>query len=227
VKQNRILASGAALVVAAALPAPALAGGRPPRVTIRIEGRTRTLLAATAVRAAATAVRRGRHWCRASSALGALDRAVGGRWSGSWLPGRGFAPTTILGETASYNRTHGHFEVFTDHVMTSAGLCTIRLRGGEQILLADVPGDSAEFPLVLRAVSHAFARRSVTVTVFGYDARGDAHRLAGATVRLGSSRVTTGPGGTALLWPAKAGTYTLRASKPGYVRDEAKLAVRL
>jgi hypothetical protein len=56
------------------------------------------------------------------------------------------------------------------------------------------------------------------VTVRGYDDNGDGVRVAGATVRLGGATAITGADGVATLAaPAAAGSYRVRAEKPGAV----------
>jgi hypothetical protein len=57
----------------------------------------------------------------------------------------------------------------------------------------------------------------LSVTVRGYDDNGDGVRVAGALVRLGESAALTGADGVATLTAPAAGTYRLRAEKPGAV----------
>src|SRR5437588_3339979 len=90
-KQNKLLAGGGAmLVLALALGSTALgAVVRPsgPRVTVRVEGLSRTLLGTTTVRPHAGSLTRfgapnGK--CSDRSAAGALDAATHHSWKGIW-----------------------------------------------------------------------------------------------------------------------------------------------
>ena len=57
----------------------------------------------------------------------------------------------------------------------------------------------------------------LSVSVRGYDDNGDGVRVAGALVRLGEAAALTGADGVATLTAPAAGTYRLRAEKPGAV----------
>jgi hypothetical protein len=87
-----------------------------------------------------------------------------------------------------------------------------------------VPAAST-YPLALRAPSHATAGRAFVVKVIGYP-NGHARALAGASVTAGSEHATTSSAGTVRLTDDRAGRLTVRADKPGYIRDEATVTVR-
>ena len=70
----------AGLLAALVLAAPAAAA--PANVTVRVEGEAHTLVPRTAVTTSITPVGKdGINTCSGTSALGALDRAVGGDWA--------------------------------------------------------------------------------------------------------------------------------------------------
>lgn len=215
---------GAALTLALAPGASAATG-----VTVRVEGAKRTLLPATATGTRGPAVVRGGHRCPGSSAMGALDRATHGRWSGTYFAGLGFEPMKILGETATFARTKSYFEFFVNHVAASVGLCSQRLHRGQEILLAAVPATGTEYPLGLRAAKTARVGHAVRLSVVAYNARGNARRLAGPTItvsrRGGGSGATVSSSARSVTF-SRPGTYVVRAGAKGYIRDEVTIKVR-
>jgi hypothetical protein len=64
------------------------------------------------------------------------------------------------------------------------------------------------------------AGQPLRVTVRGYDDAGRGVPVAGATVRLGSARAVSGPGGAAtVVAPARRGSARLSATMEGMVRS--------
>jgi hypothetical protein len=221
-KHKTMLAPAAALLALAASAAPAAAA-----VSIRVEGKTRTLLQTKSYAKVSGTVRKAGHTCPGDTVAGLLSVATRNRWSGTWYSSfNDFEVTKILGELDSYTGTKSYWELFVNNRVASAGVCSTTLTRNEHVLFAAVPATGTEYPLGIRAVTHTTAHGSVTVTVVRYDAKGKAHPLRGATVTLGKAKVTTGAAGTAVLHPTKAGKYTIRAAKAGYIRDEATLQVR-
>ena len=97
---KKISTGALAALLATALLAPP-ADAAPANVTVRVEGAAQTLLLRSAVRTTdVPVVKDGTNSCTGTSALGALDRAVGGDWDGYWGgAGFGYAVETIKGET--------------------------------------------------------------------------------------------------------------------------------
>lgn len=220
-----LLASAAVLALAGS----ALAGTSPPKVTVRIEGKSQTLLTATTVGAAGGVLRKGGHSCSSNSGAGALQAATKGAWSGSWSKSLSdWEVTKILGETDNYDTTHSYWEVFVNNVAASTGICGIKpLHSGEQILVAAVgASESPADPLGLQLPSTATAQKRFTAKVVYYNAKGQPKPLAGATVAFpGHTTKTNAHGETESLIPASAGSFVLRAYKQGYIRTEATLKV--
>jgi hypothetical protein len=216
---QKVLALGGALAVigAAAASSAAAAGAS---VTVRIEGRGKTLLQATAVHTHGGVVKVGGHACAAAKGAGAVSQAVHGAWAGKWFS-FGFEATRILGETDDYNKTHSYWELFVDNVASQSGICDVTLHRGEQILFAAVPATGTEYPLAVSAPSHVSAGHAFAVTVRAFDARGKARPLAGATV----GGQTTDRRGTATITLTRAGKVTLTATSKGYIRAEAQVRV--
>jgi hypothetical protein len=226
-----MIASGAAVlacsIAAAAAPA-AVAGASLPKVTVRIEGKAQTLLAATTVQTRSGSITKGgapTGACPASSAQGALNVATKGNWSGSWSTTyKEYFVTKILGDKES--GTKDYWEIFVDNVAASAGACDIQLHSGEQLLFAVVPVTGPTiYPLGVEIPSVIVVGRPFDVRVVYYNARGKARPLAGAKVAVGSHSGPTNSRGEISLTGSHTGTFTLQASAKGYIRDEVQIHV--
>ena len=214
--RTKTLAAGSALlasVTALTLAGAAIAGSHAQALTVRIEGKSTTLLAARTVALSGGQLTRGGHSCPSDSGAGALNRATKGSWSGSWSTSYSdWEVTKILGETDSYDATKSYWEVFVNDVPASSGICAIKLRAGERILFAAVganetPGD----PLGLKLPSSAQAGKPFTAKVVYYNAKGRAYPLAGATVAFAGRTVKTNARGeTPSLTAGAAGTKCCR-----------------
>ena len=212
---KRLLALAGALTLAAAMPAAATAT----KVSVRIEGKRKTLLTTTTVQTRSGSVRIGGQSC-ASSAAAAVGLATHNAWGGKWFS-FGFEVTRILGETDNYSTTNSYWELFVDNVAAQSGICDVKVHPGEQLLFAAVPAAGTEYPLELNAPSHAGIGTAFTVTVKGFDAHGKAKPLAGATV---DGHKTDSHGATTVTL-ASAGKTTLTATAKGYIRAEAQVRV--
>lgn len=228
-------ATGGAVVALAALgssatgkPAARTAAAGIP-VSVRIEGDTKTLLPATTVSPGSAVVKKGAHSCAGNTAAGALNVATHGRWSGKWYSGLGFEVTKIDGEDDEYTSTHSYWELFVNNVASSVGMCSEKLRRGDQILFAAVAGKGTEYPLVLSLLSKPKAGKPVKVKVV-YFKKHKATPLAGVTVTAAgisaepvpndSVSAKTNSQGIATLTVRRAGLTEFSASKKLYVRAE-------
>lgn len=220
-----VLACAAALT--AALVATAIAAGVPPKVTgspkvtIRIEGSTRTLLATTTVRVPSrgSIVKDGapKGKCPAASAAGVLNVASKGRWSGSWSSKYDdYLITKILGDTESGSTSY--WEILLDNVAASTGACEIKLHTGNRLVFAAVPLSGKGYPLATNVPTRTTAGRPFRVTIVYYNAKGARRPIAGATVTIGRLKRKTDARGVATFTVTHAGKITIRASKAGYVR---------
>jgi hypothetical protein len=95
-----------------------------------------------------------------------------------------------------------------------------KLRAGQRVLWFWCVKDASD--QCQRTLATASARAvppgaALTVTVRGYDEAGKGVVVAGATVRLGGAVAVTDAGGVATLTAPAAGTYRVRATKPGMV----------
>jgi hypothetical protein len=210
----RNLAPLGAVVALACAPSAQAAGGTP--VTVRVEGKSRTLVAAKVVHVKSGWLTRygaPTGACSTASAAGALDVATHHRWGGSFKSSFGdYEILSILGEKTDF--VTRYWEMFVGHVMAPLGACNTKAHRGEQLMFVDVPlSDSAVYPLaILGAPRHATAGHAFTVKVVYYDLKGKAHALAGAVVSArGLAGVTTDAHGKATITPAKAGRLDLNA----------------
>jgi len=208
----------AGLVAATLLAAPALAG---PTVTVRIEGQAGTLLERTQVTLPDTPppVAGCQRWTPAA----AIEQATKGNWD------RQEFVSTILGESHTFTQNDywAEWVDFGSGYRFGSGICTDVLEDGDEVLeIADVASAAfgpTRFPLDLEGVPAAVQTGTpVTVTVVSYlteGAVGTGTRtpVAGATVSGGGASAVTGAGGTAVLRFAQAGTFAVKAAKPGSV----------
>jgi len=212
--------AGATALVAVLVVA-AVAAASAPKVTIRIEGGKRTLLATTTVQAPSSGsiTKNGapKGKCPADSAAGVLNAATKGNWSGSWSSKYGdYLITKILGDTESGKTSY--WEILVNNVAAETGVCEIKLRPGDRLLFAVVSVKATGYPLAITAPAHAKPGKPFNVKVVDYNGKGHAVALAGAVVKDGHASVKTNAKGIAKLTDAKAGKLILGASKTGYVR---------
>lgn len=231
----------ATLVVSGLVAAPAQAG--PANVTVRVEGESQTLVPRSAVRTNEIAVtKNGTDACTGTSALGALNQAVGGDWNGPWGgPGFGYAVETIRGEThndpfpADPAR---YWSFWVNYSFQQQGLCGTELQEGDDVLMfVDCYSDpannfcSALTPLRIGGVPGNVAPGApVTVRVeeftVAYDTGNTTPEPAeDVTLRAAGRTVTTGADGTAQLSFSSPGAVSIEASKPGRVRTAALTCV--
>ncbi len=204
----------------------ALGAASGPKVTVRIEGAKRTLLASATVRVPAggwvtkDGAPKGR--CPADSAAGALNVATHGAWSGSWSSKYDdYLITKILGDAERGRKAY--WEILANNVAASTGACAIKLHPGEGLLFAVMPLRGTGYPLVIRAPRSATVGAAMKITVDYVNGKGASVPLAGARVSAPhATSKRTNAKGVATLRPRHAGNVILRARKPGYVRAAAR-----
>jgi hypothetical protein len=217
-------------VIALVAVATAVAAGSGPKVTIRIEGAKRTLLATKTVEvpASGSIMRFGAPTgaCPAASATGVLNVATKGSWSGTWDSKYNdyFPVSTILGDTENVSKSY--FEILVNNVPASTGPCEIKLKAGDQLLFGAVPLSGKGYPLVIKAPTTARAGAPLKVTVDAVNGKGKSAPLTGATVTGSGATATTNTKGVATVTPKHVGKLTLGASKAGDIRA-ATVTVRV
>jgi hypothetical protein len=213
---------GVAAVLALALSAPAL--GATSAVTVRVEGLKHTLLPATVAHAEPGSITKGgtpAGTCPGSSGAGYFDNATHHNWKGSYSSGLGTAITSVLGETHSFT-SPDYWSVWVDNRFATAGLCDLKLKPGDQLLLAPAPVKGTTHPIILTAPARAKAGTPFSVKA-SYIKKGPATPLAG--VKVTDGQAVTGKQGVASVTVPKAGKVTLVATLKGYIRAEATVTV--
>jgi hypothetical protein len=223
-KRIRIVAVAAAPAAAAALfAAPALAGAQT-KVSWRVEGASKTVLAAktVAVPTGGSITKGGtpKGACPANTAAGAFNVATGGNWGGTYSSGLGVEVTKILGESAVFSKGR-YWEFFINNHAASVGICDQKVKASDQLLFASVPAKGApEFPIVISAPARAGVGSSFQVKASYYPTKSKtAKPLAG--VSFTGVKGTTNAKGVVSVTATKAGKLSLVGSKSGEIRSAA------
>jgi hypothetical protein len=218
----------AGILALSALAAPAaLAAG--PKVSVRVEGAKKTLLAPKTVTLSGKSVP-GNAECGPTSAGAAIDQATNGSWD------RGSFVTTLLGESHDYSQNDFWAEWIDrgQGYKYGGGVCADQLEAGDQVLMLvdQAPygeGSDAEVPLNLKGIPKSVTvGRPVTLRVMGtvlhsFDpGSGATVPIAGATVSGGGQKAVSNARGRVTLRFKRGGAVTLRARKAGDVRSPAK-----
>jgi hypothetical protein len=191
------------------------------QVTVRVEGKSKTLLASTVVQTHTGSITKGGTppgKCPATSGAGALDVATHHHWNGTYTASIGDVfTTTILGETYTLKST-SFWEIFVDNKAASTGACEIKLHPHhDRLLFAAVPVSGIVYPTAINASSSAKVGHAFKVTVVWFNAKGAPKPLAGAHVNGG----VTNSHGIIHIHPTAKGTLVLHASRTGYIRAAA------
>jgi hypothetical protein len=217
---------GATLALGAASPIALAASAT--QVTVRVEGKTRTLLESKSVHTDRGSITRGGAppgACPATSAAGALDAATSHHWSATWFSSLGdFEIKQILGDTESTKKFY--WAIWVDNRFATTGACEITLHRGQQLLFAVDSVARHEHPLAIRAPSHAIAGKPIAVKVVWFSDSGASKPLAGARVSAAGVNAVTNGHGVARVVAPRAGTLVLGAADNGFIRA-ARVRVRV
>jgi hypothetical protein len=217
-----------ALVATLLLAAPA--GAAPGNVGVRVEGDAQTLLPRTVVTTTDTPVGKpGQPTCDGTSALGALDQATGGDWSGPYDAGfQTYSLETVKGETHDTS-TSSYWAFWINYSYASLGVCGQQVQEGDDLLFVPecyAAGCAPASPLRISGLPATVAPGApVTVDVEQYSppvypaTETTSAPAAGATVSFGDGTATTGANGSAQLTFSGSGPRTVQATKPGHVRS--------
>jgi hypothetical protein len=216
-----------ALVLAPLLSTTALAAAT--KVTVRVEGKARTLLSSTIVNTPTgsgsfTIDHTPAGACPKSSAAGALDAATHHRWGGVYSSSFDeLELTTILGEQWTFSSPN-YWSIWVNDRFATAGLCDLKLHTGDQLLLAAVPDKGSEYPLAIEAPSQATAGRPFKVKVVGYFAVvGHPNNVVvkpvpDAQLTIAGHHTVTNGKGFLSVTDLHAGTILLNADHKGDIR---------
>jgi hypothetical protein len=222
------LLCGAAVLAAT----PAAFAADPVKVSIRVEGKSRTLVKERrVVLADAPFSKDGNpdHTCSLQTAFGALNAGTGGNWSGTWFEGLGYSADVIMGNKPA---APGYFELWVNHKFSSTGLCATPMAAGDHVLMfvQDCTYDPAlqgcknpVTPLGVR-VARTMKLNSVrTIKIVDYDATGRATAEPGATVYVNGHRLgRTNRKGKIKVKGTRRGTVTVYATDKNHARSETR-----
>jgi Domain of unknown function (DUF4430) len=227
-----VTALAAILALSAAGSSAASTAAKP--ITLRVEGTTTTLLAATPVKLNSAAVAKdgkSADSCAGTSAAGALEVATHGDWQGTWSASyHSYFLTGIEGQ--SFPSTGAEYWAFwVNDVPSSAGICSYHPKPGDSILFfPDCYGKKCPKSagvLGVKAAAVATVGRPYTVAVTAYsDAKGAPSQADGATIAGGGASGKTKASGIADLTFAQSGRFTLKVTKPNAVRTEVSVCVQ-
>jgi hypothetical protein len=221
--------------------AQAALAAEPATVTVRVEGTNETLLAPTVVTTTgAPVVKDGNSadYCPGTNAVGALDIATAGNWSGSWYetpsetsPAGEYAVETILGESHLFTGPT-YWEFWIDNTPSNLGVCSKTIHTGATLLFfpgcygAECPPPSN--PLGVQAPPAALLGERVSVTVTSYEnGTGAPSPAAGATVSYEGKTVETDAAGHATIELGALGSHQVTVTKPLSIRTEATICVHV
>ena len=224
-KPVRILAAaGTPLALAALLAGPAAAASSP-KVSVRVEGKSRTLLQTKTVRTPSSgSITKGgaaKGSCSAGgTAAGALNVATHGNWNGTNSQSFGIEVTNVLGETDKFAAGHW-WEFFLDNHPSSLGICSTKVKPGEQLLFAAVSSKAkAEFPIQLSVPTKATVGKPFAVKAFYFPGKSNKTKpLSG--VKLAGVKGTTNAKGVTTVTATKAGKLSIVGSKRNEIRSAA------
>jgi hypothetical protein len=216
---------GVAATLALAITAPALGAGS--SITVRVEGLKHTLLPATVAHTESGSITKGgtpKGMCPGSSAAGYFDSAIHHNWTGAYSSGLGVEVTKVLGETHVFSAHGFYWGLWVDGRFASAGLCDLKLKPGDQLLLAPAPAKGTTYPIMLTAPATAKVGQPFVVKASYFKAdKGKAKALSGVSVTDGVK--PTDSHGATTVTAHKAGKVTVTATLKGFIRAEATVKV--
>jgi hypothetical protein len=219
-KRSSILALGGASLALAVAPGTALAGQK---VSVRIEGATRTLQPARTVQTPSGFITRfgaPAGVCPADSALGALNVATHGRWKGKFYTSfNDFLISSVLGEAP--NVKTGYWGLWFNNKYSTIGACEVKLHAGDELLFAVDSIKKHEHPLGIIAPAQAKAGKAFKLKIVSYSDQGKATPVAGGHVRGGGLNAVSDKQGFVPVADGAAAKLTFTATDKGFIRSAA------
>jgi len=192
-------------------------------VSVRVEGAADTVVPRTQVSTSPGVVNKdgvpGRD-CTGTSAAGALERATGGDWDGTWYDS--FASYTVdrvKAETHDFS-SGSYWAFWVNGKAASTGICGAELSSGDEVLFfPDCGTPDCAGPLDLDVPARVSTGAPFRVTVNELlDGGANVQPAAGATVSVGAATYSTGAAGTVEV-PGRSDVVAIRATKPGRIRS--------
>jgi hypothetical protein len=202
----------------------------PATVTVRVEGLTETLVPPTLVTTTTEPVVKDgvpEHSCPGTSALGALQLATGGNWSGPWEEKyKQYEIYSIDGESHPFFSGF-YWDVVVNNAQSQTGACEVEMQAGEELLLYPCSEATTECPnpLGVTAPTSANVGEPVAFSVRRYNSTGEGSVIGGASVTGGGASATTDAGGKATLTFSAPGEYMVHATAAEAIRTEMTICV--
>jgi hypothetical protein len=202
----------------------------PFNVSIRVEGKAKTLVGERTVTLAdAPIIKDGNpeHSCNGQAAIGALQAGTGGDWDATWFEGLGYSADAIMGVKPA---APGYFELWVDNRFSTTGLCDTDLQKGDDVLMfvqdcEYVPAlegcRNPVTPLGVRVASEIERGTVRTIKVVDYAADGKTTPEPGARVFVNGKRLEgkTDAKGRITIKGTTLGKATVYAKDAGHARS--------
>jgi hypothetical protein len=196
-----------------------------------VEGLTETLVPPTQVTTTTEPVVKDgvpAHSCPGTSAVGALQLATGGNWSGPWEEKfKQYEISSIAGESHPFF-SGLYWDVVINHAQSERGACEIEMEPGDELLLYPCSETATECPSPLGVTANqtsANVGEPVKFSVNRYNGTGEGSLISGATVAGGGASATTDSQGKASLTFSTPGLYTVHVTAPELIRTETTICV--
>jgi hypothetical protein len=196
-----------------------------------VEGLTETLVPPTLVTTTTEPVVKDgvpAHSCPGTSAVGALQLATGGNWSGPWEEKfKQYEISSIAGESHPFF-SGLYWNVVINHAQSERGACEIEMETGDELLLYPCSEAAPECPSPLGVTANqtsANVGEPVKFSVNRYNRTGEGSLIRGATVDGGGASATTDSEGKASLTFSTPGLYAVHVTAPELVRTETTICV--
>ncbi len=211
--------------------------GEAPTVTVRVEGVNATLIPPTQVTLSGPAVVKdgdSEDACGITSALGALQLASAGDWSGPWSTKfKQYSISSIDGETHEFeegSKANYFWSFWLNDKESEVGACEAQLNPGDRVLFfpscyGEQCPTPAPLPLEVEAPPSANVGEPIQVTVRRYTTAGVASEVSGASVVGGGAGALTEVHGRATLTFSHAGETTVQVNAPDSIRTETNVCV--
>jgi hypothetical protein len=211
--------------------------GEAPTVTVRVEGINTTLIPPTQVTLSGPSVVEDgdpEDACSITSALGALQLASGGDWSGPWSTKfRQYSIYTIDGETHEFeegSKANYFWSFWLNDKESEVGACEAQLNPGDRVLFfpscfGEQCPTPAPLPLEAEAPTTGNVGEPIQVTVRRFTAAGVSSEVSGASVVGGGAGGLTEARGRATLTFSHAGETMLFVNAPDSIRTETSVCI--
>jgi hypothetical protein len=219
-----ILALGGASLALAVAPGIAQAGQK---VSVRIEGATKTLQAARIVTTPSGSITKfgaPAGACPGASAAGALNAVTNGHWKAKFYSSfNDYLISSVLGETPTVKT--GYWGLWVNNRYSTKGACEVKLKPADQVLFAVDSIKKHEHPLGITAPATATAGTPFTLKAVSYSDQGKATAQAGVSFN-GIKGTTNKQGKLTVTVPlSKQAPVTFTGSEKGYIRASATVKI--